>query len=252
MQRHIKRYLSLIIFSAVIAILSFSIYSISWTKKDQILASSDNNLDAVIEKYILNHPETIIKSVDNLQKKNLSIAQSRRQEYIKSKAAELKNSGLMPIFGNKDGKKVITFFYDYSCGYCKKSDTVIKQFILRNPDTKVIYKPYPVMGEASMYLSKAVLAFAKTTDAEQAKKFHNDLVNLKKITKESVKKAAEARGVKYNKLEEAMDSKQVQQELNKIIELGVALDIKAVPSFIIKNELHQGYRNLDELKKISW
>jgi protein-disulfide isomerase len=99
------------------------------------------------------------------------------------------------FIGNKDGEKIVIEFFDYNCGYCKRSFPELMELISENKDVKVILKELPVLGESSVLASKAAIASKK-----QNKYFlmHQELMNLSgKISINDIKDISENIGINY-------------------------------------------------------
>ena len=85
----------------------------------------------------------------------------------------VKNDNL--FLGNKNGKEIIIEFFDYNCGYCKRSFPEIMELVSENKDIKIILKELPVLGESSILASKASIASQKQ---DKYFEFHQELINF--------------------------------------------------------------------------
>ena len=58
----------------------------------------------------------------------------------------VKNDNL--FLGNKNGKEIIIEFFDYNCGYCKRSFPEIMELVSENKDIKIILKtPFAIFSK---------------------------------------------------------------------------------------------------------
>ena len=93
--------------------------------------SEDKNIDEqkiknIIEKYILENPETIIESLEkftaNQKKKEKESFVNILSNFYDTKAYER-----LPRIGDINSKLIILEFIDYNCGYCKKTLSTISK-----------------------------------------------------------------------------------------------------------------------------
>ena len=80
-----------------------------------------------------------------------------------------------PTIFRKNSDVIIYEFFDYNCGYCKKSLDAITELLRLEYDLKVSFRDYPILAPSSRTAAKAALA-AKL----QGKYFalHSALMNM--------------------------------------------------------------------------
>src|SRR5829696_9146429 len=66
-----------------------------------------------------------------------------------------------PIAGNPNGSISIVEFFDYQCSYCITIASSIRSIVKSNPNVRIIFKEYPILGETSNVASRAALAVNK-------------------------------------------------------------------------------------------
>ena len=72
----------------------------------------------LIEEYILENPEVIIKSLENYRSLQEAKIEEEQKYLINNYYAE-KIYDSLPSSGNEAGSIIVTEFIDYNCGYCK-------------------------------------------------------------------------------------------------------------------------------------
>ena len=92
-----------------------------------------------IERYLLNNPEIILKSLKNYEEKIEKQQLKDDVKKIKSNLDSLNDISNGMYAGNKNSQKVIIKFFDVNCSYCKKAYPDMEK-IVRKADIKVIYK----------------------------------------------------------------------------------------------------------------
>lgn len=245
-----------LMFVLLVAIVAFIGYrasnkTITRPVEMQVAASniSKETLEPIIKEYILNHPEVIMESVERMQKNKTEDMTRQIQANIDSKRAEIESVVDSPFAGNKDGSSVVVMFYDLNCNYCKKANEIINQLMDSDKNVKVIYKPMPILGPSSEYLSKLMLSIYQTSP-EKFKFVQDNMMGLKQINKSDIEGVISKNGLDLAKLELAMASSEVIALQTKIMDLASSINIHGAPAFIINGQFHQGLMDLDTMKAI--
>jgi protein-disulfide isomerase len=243
-----------ILFALFVAIIAFIGYrstnrTITQPLEAPAASISKEAIEPIIKEYILNHPEVIIESVDSMQKRKSQDMEKETQDNVDKNKAEIENSLDSPVAGNKDGKMIVVMFYDYNCNYCKKANEVLNQLIDANKEVKVIYKPMPILGPSSEYLSKLMLAIYKTSP-DKFKVIHDNIMGLKQLEKSDLEGVVMKNSLSLPALEAEMNKQEIQDMQAKIMNLAAAINIHGAPVFIINGRFHQGLMDLDMMKQM--
>jgi len=149
------------------------------------------------------------------------------------------------FLGNKNGKDIIIEFFDYNCGYCKRSFPEIMQLVSENKDIKVILKELPVLGESSILASKASIASQKQ---DKYFEFHQELINFSGlISLLDIKKISKELGINYEQLQKDMNSDETILLINESYRLADLIGVRGTPAFIINNNLIPGAVGKNEM-----
>lgn len=134
------------------------------------------------------------------------------------------------IFGK--GEPTLIIFYDYLCGYCKRSDIELENYLKKQDRSlKVVYRPLGKLGPVSQNISRAVLSAARQNKFNE---FHNELVHYNDIPDNAfLLKTAEKLKLDVDKFQKEMHHPAVTKMLNENNELAKKLGIKTVPSFYL-------------------
>ena len=155
----------------------------------------------------------------------------------------VKNDNL--FLGNKNGKEIIIEFFDYNCGYCKRSFPEIMELVSENKDIKIILKELPVLGESSILASKASIA-SQTQDTYI--EFHQELINFSGlISLIDIKKISKELGINYEQLQKDMNSEETILLINESYRLADLIGVRGTPAFIINNNLIPGAIGKNEM-----
>ena len=155
----------------------------------------------------------------------------------------IKNDNL--FLGNKNGKEIIIEFFDYNCGYCKRSFPEIMELISENKDIKIILKELPVLGESSILASKASIASQKQ---DKYFEFHQELINFSGIISLiDIKKISKELGINFEQLQRDMNSEETILLINESYKLADLIGVRGTPAFIINNNLIPGAIGKNEM-----
>ncbi len=212
--------------------------------------SNVEDVEKVIEKWIEANPEAIIKSVAEMQKKSMEKQTIDAQKNISEKKSELFEDKSSPVYNSKDYDVSIVEFFDYNCGYCKKAQTTVEKLLKEDKKIRFIYKEFPILGNASVELSKVAIAVNMTSPSSYPK-FHDALMKSSaKNTEDAIKVAVEI-GINKDQLKKTLDSKKT--EIDAVIasnhELGGTIGINGTPGFVIGEELIPGAVDIGTIKQ---
>ncbi|GLK73166.1 DsbA family protein [Ancylobacter dichloromethanicus] len=63
-----------------------------------------------------------------------------------------------PTFGNLSGDVTIVAFFDYNCGYCRKSLPELERLVAEDGGIRMVYKDWPILAESSVVAAQLALA----------------------------------------------------------------------------------------------
>ena len=197
-------------------------------------ATSRADIEKIIHAYIMDNPEVILQSVDNL-------AKQQQQAAVKAAAKALENNPKDFSIGPKDAPVTIVEYFDYNCGVCKHSVAWVQDQI-KNSDGNVrfVFKEFPIFGEQSENAAHASLAAMK-----QGKyfEFHQELMKQKAhaLTQEKIDEVAIKVGLDLEKLHKDMKSDEIQSHLDESRREGMSFSVEATPYFFVNGKLIPGF-----------
>ena len=213
------------------------------TPSDQ---SFQQAVEQVVEQYIRSHPEVIEQTLQALQTKREDEERERVRQVIVTRQADLLSDPNSPISGDPKGDVTVVEFFDYRCGYCKRVAGTVTQLQKDDPRVRVVYKDFPILGEASELAAKAALA-SRAQGKHLA--FHEALLaSENEITKEELLRIANHVGLDTHRLQADMANPGWQAVIEKNRSLARELGITGTPGFIVGTEVVPGALNLNRLK----
>ena len=169
-------------------------------------------------------------------------------KFLEENFTQMANNPLIPFMGSDSPKVTIIEFFDYNCGYCKKSLDAIRELLRSEYDLKISFRDYPILSPSSRIAAAAALA-AK----EQGKYFlfHSALMNLQgNLDENKIYSTAENLEIDIVKLKEDMNKPEIKKILEENEELARKLNIRGTPTFLINGKLYAGALELSKLKAI--
>jgi protein-disulfide isomerase len=201
-------------------------------------------IEKIVREYILKNPSIIRDAIDLLQAQEAEKKLTLAAENLKRYSSEIYSEKDSPVAGNPKGDVTVVTFFDYNCGYCKKSLSALQTLIAKDPAVKVIYKEFPILGADSVLAAQAALAAKRQGKYDQ---FHQALLGLDQVNEETIRSTAEQLAINYETLVKDMTDPQVQEELSRNTRLAMALDINGTPAYIIGDLIIPGAIDLDGL-----
>lgn len=145
----------------------------------------------------------------------------------------LLNDPEAPAAGNPKGDVTIVAFFDYNCGYCRKSLPELERLVAEDGNIRIVYKDWPILAKSSVVAAQLALA-AKYQGKYAAA--HNELMNLPgKTTTERMSEALADAGIDRQKL--AKDLKAHAGEIGALLkrnnEQAEALGLPGTPVYLV-------------------
>ena len=210
-----------------------------------ITPTEKQEIENIVKEYIQNNPEVILGSLKNMEQKVAKERSAKAQDYIKNNINSI--TANKPYLGNKNGTVVITKFFDYKCGYCKKAHAAIETLIKSTPSLKVVLVELPIMGPQSLVATQASLAVFNIAPTKFAE-FNSSLMTLPNVDENAIKKLATQYNINAKNLMTAMKSPKVEQQIDANMSIAREVGIQGVPAFIIGDEFIPGFIDYNSLK----
>ena len=211
----------------------------------QALSAADKE---EIRAYLIANPEILEEMIAALETKRQLATRAKAQETIVEKQDQLFHGDPAFFAGNPDGKIALVEFFDYNCGYCRRAAPDLLALIDENPDLKVVFKEYPVLGPESLVAARAGVAAAKQdryADFHFALMAHNGPIN-----EDAIFTVAETLGMDTNRLQLDMASEDVDRVLEANFALGQSLGVTGTPNFIIGDTMLPGAVGIQVMSRV--
>jgi protein-disulfide isomerase len=200
-----------------------------------VAAARAGLLDGYVRGAMTRDPDILIAASDALKKRQFA-------PVLAANRAALETPFGSSWEGARDGDVTLVEFYDYACGYCKASVPVIDQLIKEDPQLRVVYREYPILGEASLTAARMSLGASK---AGKFLAFHDALFAAGRPDPQGLTRAAQAAGVPAA----VPQSPEFDTELRRNYSLANELGATGTPLFVVGDQVFNGAVGYDALKK---
>ena len=201
------------------------------------VAHSRSDIEAIVKAYLIENPEVIAEALNVL-------AEREKQALTEKLSSDSRDVSI----GDPNAPITIVEFFDYNCGYCKRSVDWLIQTV-ENSDGKVraVFKELPILNEQSREAALAALASVKQ---DKYMELHQALMKApaNALTSSEIDKIAGSLDINVTKMRKAMESEDILDHIQDIRVQAIENGATATPSFIVNGELIQGFdrRALDK------
>lgn len=208
---------------------------------------SEERVKELVLETIRENPKIIREAIELLQRQQQD-EQAKQIKGVLSKNREtIERDSNAPVLGNPEGGVTVVEFFDYNCPYCKRAVDDVKSLIQDDKDIRLVYREFPILGDGSVFAARAALAARKQGQYEE---MHWALMSLNRAEEKTVLKTAGELGLDLEKLKSDMKAPEVDEHIQKSMQLAQMLGITGTPSFIIGDALGPGALPLEELQKM--
>ncbi|HUF45360.1 MAG TPA: DsbA family protein [Aestuariivirgaceae bacterium] len=204
-------------------------------------------LGEIIRDYLIENPEVLREAVQALERKEQEVAAAAATAAISERGAEIYRSDGDLVAGNPYGSVTLAEFFDYNCGYCKRSMSDVLELIKSDDDLRVVFKEWPILGEDSRFAAKAALASRRQ---DKYWEFHLALMQARSLNEATTLEVAESIGLDVEQLKADMQHPDVSAVIDRNMRLAAALGIQGTPAFFIDDQMIAGAVGYDALAQV--
>ena len=195
---------------------------------------SRGEVEQIVKSYILENPEIIPQAMDVLKQRETSQAVAANRAAFQ---APYGNGWA----GGEKGVVVLVEFFDYACGYCRKSNADVDRLLKEDASLKVVWREYPVLGQPSLDAAEVSLAAARQG---RFREFFHAMFSGGRPTPEAIAAAGRAAGV-----QPMASAPEHRAEIEKNYQLAQAIRSTGTPTFVVGDQVLHGAVGYDALKK---
>jgi protein-disulfide isomerase len=211
-------------------------------------AAELDDFEQRVREYLLENPEVIMEALRILEQRQRAAEAENLNRTIAERSEEILNDPAAPVGGNPSGDVTLVEFFDYNCPYCRRVAPTVVELEEADPDLRLVYKEFPILGSGSQFAARAALASRR-----QGKyvPFHNALMQAAdQVTEETAMETAREVGLDTEQLRADMQDPAIQDAIARNLQLANALGITGTPSFVIGDEVVPGAVDLRTLQSL--
>jgi protein-disulfide isomerase len=206
-------------------------------------------IESVVHDYLMSHPEVIRDAINELERRDQIAAAETARRVVTQSSNKLFHSKYQAVVGNPTGDVTLVEFFDYNCGYCKRSLDSIGKLIQDDPNLRVVLKDFPILGTNSTEAAEVAAAVREQFKGEKFWEFHRKLMSTKgSIGKTQAMNVARELGADMNRLEKDLKSPEVHAALEEVAAMADDLHFSGTPSWVLGKETMVGGIPMAQLK----
>jgi protein-disulfide isomerase len=205
----------------------------------------EGRVKELVLEAIRENPEIVMEAVAILEQKQAAEAELARVNVLETERDRIERDPNAPVLGNPDGDVTVVEFFDYNCPYCRRAMPEVQGLLDADPNVRLVYREWPILGEGSVFAARAALASRKQGKYEE---FHWAMMGMNGRAEEaSVLRIAAEVGLDVEQLKRDMNGPEIQEHIDTSMELSKSLGFNGTPSFVIGEELVPGLIQKDQM-----
>ena len=191
-------------------------------------------IERIVRDYVLAHPEIIPEAMQRLQDGKMAAVVDQNRAAFETPFGSA-------WAGAERGDVVLVEFFDYACGYCRKSNADIDRLLREDKQLKVVWRELPVLGPDSQAAAELSLAAARQG---RFKQYFEQLFASGRPASDTIARVQTAVGVRSE-----AGAPELQAELDKNFQLARAINATGTPTFVVGDKVLQGAVGYEALKQ---
>jgi protein-disulfide isomerase len=212
---------------------------------------TEEQIKDLVYEAIRENPGIVMEAVAILERSQQQAQENAAAKVLNEERDRLEQDPNAIILGNPDGDVTVVEFFDYNCPYCRRVMPEVDALVEQDPNVRLVYREWPILGEGSDFAARAALASRNQGLYEE---FHVAMMSMEERAEEaSVLRIARDVGLDIDQLRQDMDAPEIDEHIATSMELTRALGFSGTPSFVIGDALIPGYVEaqvlIDEVEK---
>ncbi len=201
-------------------------------------------LETAIRDYLLKNPMVVREALQALDHQERQAQAQRAQEALARNQESLLADPGAPVGGNPQGDVTVVSFFDYRCSHCKRAELALEQLVARDPNVRIVYKEFPILGPDSLLAARSALAADRQGKYAE---FRKALMASEQVDAAAIERIAGEVGLDLSRLKADRDAVATGEIIDRSYRLTSELDIGGTPAFVIGERLIPGAADLSAL-----
>ncbi|MEM6626900.1 MAG: thioredoxin domain-containing protein [Pseudomonadota bacterium] len=189
------------------------------------------DIEQIVKAYLVENPDVLEEALD-------ALAEKRNQELV----AAIIGDGDDPTLGPADAPITIVEFFDYNCGFCKRStDWVFNQLDHENGDVRVVFKELPVLDSRTGTSALAARAAIAADMQGNYRDMHLRLMQSPDLSQSAILDIAAEIGLDTDRLSKDMEGARAYRIVEDAGAIAQKAGVQGTPGFFINGAFVPGY-----------
>lgn len=201
-------------------------------------------IETIIHEYLMQNPELVRDALEELERREEAAIMQSVQDAVARETRDM-------TVGPKNAKVTIVEFFDYNCGYCKRSTEWLNDVIDKHPkDVRVVFKELPILDRSTKTSRNAAKAALAAGRQGKYREMHFALMKASGLTADRIDTIAKKVGVDVAKMRKDMTDPEMEKYLEDTFGLASTIpDLTGTPFFLINDQFFAG-ADTDTLQEI--
>ena len=205
----------------------------------------EDRIKELVLEAIRENPGIVFEAAQLFEQQQQALQAQAAAQVFDTEKATLENDPNAPVLGNPDGDVTVVEFFDYNCPYCRRVKPEMEALLAADPNVRVVYREWPILGDGSVFAARAALASRNQGKYEE---FHWAMMQLKERAEEaSILRTAEDIGLDVAQLRRDMNGPEIEEHIQTSMRLAQSLGFSDTPSFVIGDSLAPGLIQADQM-----
>jgi protein-disulfide isomerase len=203
----------------------------------------------LVRSYLLENPEVIQEALVELDRRQKDAEKVATKSALGQVASTLIQSPRNIVLGNPSGDVTLVEFFDYNCGYCKKSLADMREMAKSDPKLRIVIRDFPVLGPDSVEASFVAVAAKNQIKPDKYFDFHQKLLESKgRVGKERAIAVAKEFGVDPVRLAKDVESAETRATVEETMKVADTLKLQGTPAFVVGDDIIFGSQGVEPLR----
>ncbi len=206
-------------------------------------------IEALVKDVLLKNPEIIQEALVELEKRQQQAQIDAQKQILVTEKAAIFDAPHSSVAGNPQGDVTLVEFFDYNCGFCKRSLTDLQELLKADPKLRVILRDFPVLGADSVEASRVAIAVKNQIKGDKYFAFHAALMGSRgRINGAKALEVAKEHGANVEQARRDMESPETRAAIEETVVLGDRLGLTGTPAFVLADEIIFGAVGSEQIK----
>lgn len=206
-------------------------------------------IEGLIKDILLKNPEIIQEALVELEKRQQQAQVDQQKQVLVNERAAIFNAPNDAVAGNANGDVTLVEFFDYNCGFCKRSLVDMQEILKSDNRLRVVLKDFPILGADSVEAARVAIAVKNQLKGERFWGFHNALMSSRgRVNGQRALEVAREHGANLDQVRREMETAEVRGVIEQNVVLGDRLGLTGTPAFVMGDEIIFGAVGVEAIR----